>query len=255
MTKVCEIYEELCRLAPTGLQMDFDNSGFLLGRAGAEPDAVLLALDVTDEVVDEAIRCGAGLIVSHHPLIFHPLKSVTDESPEGKRLLKLIEHRIAVISMHTNLDIAEGGVNDVLMAALGGRSEGPLDEDGCGRVGVLDVKLPLKDFLDLCRSALRCPGLRYVDARRPVYRIAVMGGSGAESVERAAALGCDTYVTADVKYHQFQKALELGINLVDAGHFCTEDPVVPMLAERLRERFPELSVRVSKAHGPIVRYA
>ena len=137
MTKVCEIYEELCRLAPTGLQMDFDNSGFLLGRAGAEPDAVLLALDVTDEVVDEAIRCGAGLIVSHHPLIFHPLKSVTDESPEGKRLLKLIEHRIAVISMHTNLDIAEGGVNDVLMAALGGRSEGPLDEDGCGRVGVI----------------------------------------------------------------------------------------------------------------------
>lgn len=255
MTTVRDVFTELCALAPLSLQMDFDNSGFLLGYAGQELRCVLLALDVTDEVVDEALRRKAGLIVSHHPLIFQPLKAVTDESPEGKRLLKLIENRIAVISMHTNLDIAEGGVNDVLMKALGARTEGALDEDGCGRIGVLDARIPLDSFLRRCREALGCKGLRYVDTGRPVYRIAAMGGSGAGSLERAAALGCDTYVTADVKYHQFQRALELNVNLIDADHFSTEDPVVPALAERLRRAFPEVSFIVSEVHHPVIRFA
>ena len=145
MTKVQDIFQTLCRTAPLELQMDFDNSGFLLGYGNSPVTKALLALDVTDAVIDEAIREKAELIISHHPLIFHPLRTITNNTPEGRRILRLIENHIAVISMHTNLDIAEGGVNDVLMAALGVQTEAALDEDGCGRIGVLDAKLSMQD--------------------------------------------------------------------------------------------------------------
>lgn len=255
MTKVCNILTSLCSIAPLELQMDFDNSGFLLGRAERMVHRALLALDVTDAVIDEAISEKAELIISHHPLIFHPVKFVTDLTPEGNRLLRLAENGLAVISMHTNLDIAEGGVNDVLMTALGARIEGVLDEDGCGRVGVLDAKQSLQAFLSTCKDALQCSGIRYVDAGRPVYRIAVLGGAGADSMERAASLGCDTFITADIKYHQFQKALDLHLNLLDADHFSTENPVIPSLANRLSAEFPDVSFIVSRVHQAIISFA
>lgn len=255
MTKVQDIFQALCVRAPLELQMDFDNSGFLLGYADAPVSRVLLALDVTDEVIDEAVQTGAQLIVSHHPLIFFPLKSVTDGSAEGRRVLKLIEHHIAVISMHTNLDIAVGGVNDVLLASLGAQMLEPLDADGCGRVGLLQEEMPMQDFLMLCKAALHCVGLRYVEVGRPVRKIAVMGGSGADSIDRAADLGCDTFVTADIKYHQFQKALDRGINLIDADHFSTENPVIPDLAKRLGGMFPDVAFVPSALHHPIIRFA
>lgn len=255
MTTVHDIFHTLCAAAPLELQMDFDNSGFLVGHGDAPVSKVLLSLDVTDEVVDEAIREKAELIVSHHPLIFDPLRSVSDETPNGRRILRLIENRIAVISMHTNLDIAEGGVNDVLMAALGAQTEAVLDESGCGRIGVLDAKVNLQDFLRRVKNALHCRGLRYADAGREVYRLAVMGGSGSCSIEQAAALGCDTYVTADIKYHKFQKAVDLGMNLIDADHFYTENPVIPVLADLLSQKYPELKVTVSAEHQAIVRFA
>ena len=255
MTTVSDVFETICAWAPLELQMDFDNSGFLAGHREAPVSKVLLTLDVSDAVIDEAVREKAELIVSHHPLIFRPLRSATDETPEGRRLLKLIEHRIAVISMHTNLDIAEGGVNDALMTALGAQTEAALDENGCGRIGVLDAKVNLQDFLLRVKQSLLCRGLRYADAGKEVYRLAVMGGSGADCLERAAELGCDTFVTADVKYHQFQKAVDLGLNLIDADHFYTENPVIPVLAESLAKRYPELQILVSADHQAIVRFA
>lgn len=255
MTKVNDIYLSLCRIAPPELQMDFDNSGFLLGHGDAAVDTVLLALDVTDAVIAEAIERRAQLIVSHHPLIFHPVRSITDADAAGKRLLCLAEKRIAVISMHTNLDIAAGGVNDVLLERFGLKAIQALDEDGCGRIGELEAALSLQDFLQRCKSALGCEGLRYADADRPVRRLALMGGSGADSIERAAALGCDTFVTADIKYHQFQKALDLGLNLIDADHFYTENPVIPRLAQLLALEFPAVRFLVSSAHRAIVSFA
>ena len=255
MSTVRDVFQTLCQAASLELQMDFDNSGFLLGHGDHQVSRALLALDVTDAVIDEAIREKADLIVSHHPLIFHPMRSATDDTPEGRRILRLIENGIAVISMHTNLDIAEGGVNDVLMTALGIQTESALDENGCGRVGVLDAKLSMPEFIPRVKEALRCNGLRYVDAGKRVYRVAVMGGSGADSIDRAAALGCDTYVTADIKYHQFQRALDLGINLIDADHFCTENPVIPALLDLLQARHRDVEVRISAVHQAIVRFA
>ena len=254
MATVNDIYAQLCALAPLELQMDFDNSGFLLGHGGQTVRKALLALDVTTEVVDEAIALGAELIISHHPVIFNAVKAITDGSPDGAKLLRLIENRVAVISMHTNLDIAQGGVNDVLLAALGASSEGALDKDGCGRVGALKEAMPMPEFMSLCKVALGTGGLRYYDSGRAVRQIAVMGGSGGDCVRDAFNLGCDTYVTADIKYHQFLEAKELGLNLIDADHFGTENPVIPTLADLLSAHFDDVQFIVSKRHRQVVSF-
>ena len=249
MRRAGEIYEYLKELAPLELQMDFDNSGFQLGRLDAEVNKALLALDVTEEVVGEAIELGAQLIISHHPLIFSKLRSIMDT-----KLLRLAENRIAVISMHTNLDIAAGGVNDVLITLLGARADGPLDPDDCGRVGELPEAQQFDSFLRFCKTALDSKGLRYYDAGRPVKRLAVMGGSGGDYIGCAVEKGCDTYVTADIKYHQFLEAKELGINLIDGDHFCTENPVRPSLCEKLRHEFPDVCFAVSARHGQVISF-
>ena len=255
MTTVQNVFDELCRIAPLELQMDFDNAGFQLGHADREVRRVLLSLDVTDEVAEEARDLGAELIVSHHPLIFSPLRSLCDTDAVQRRVLFLIENGIGLISMHTNLDIAEGGVNDVLIRLLGAEPESALDADGCGRIGTLPEPVPLDAFLKRCKEKLGAEGLRCCPGGNPVSRLAVMGGAGAGSLEAAAALGCDTYVTSDVKYHQFQRAAELGLTLIDADHFYTENPIVPVLARRLSARFPDVSFSVSKRHRACICFA
>ena len=152
MTSIQNIFDELCRIAPLELQMDFDNAGFQFGRADREVHRALLSLDVTDEVAEEARVLGAELIVSHHPLFFSPLKSVCDTEAVQRRVLFLIENGIGLISMHTNLDIAEDGVNDVLIRLLGAEPAGALDEDGCGRIGTLPEPVPLDAFLKRCKE-------------------------------------------------------------------------------------------------------
>jgi len=255
MTSVNEIYKYLCGLAPLELQMGFDNSGFQIGRLSKEVKKVLLALDVTDAVVQEAVEFGAELIVSHHPLIFSAIKTIDSSDAEGERLLKLAENGIAVISMHTNLDIAAGGVNDVLIDILGAKAESTLDSENCGRVGHLESPMELPVFLDICKAKLNTKGLRYFNAGKPVHRIAVMGGAGADSIEDAFKHGCDTYVTSDIKYHQFLRAAEMGINLIDADHFCTENPIIPVLRDKLAQAFPTVEFSVSEKHTQIISFA
>lgn len=253
MTTVSDIYNNLCELAPIESQLDFDNAGFLVGRSDREVKKVLLSLDITDEVISEAEMLGAELIVSHHPLIFTPLRALTDSS-YGSKALKMAEKNIAAICMHTNLDIAKGGVNDILLSLMGAEGTDCLDEDGCGRIGEFDSDIAFKDFLIQCKAALNAKGLRYYDAGKPVKRIAVMGGSGGDSIDAAFNKGCDTYLTADIKYHQFLSAQELGINLIDGDHFYTENPVIPVLADRLSSAFPQVEFIVSKLHHAIIDF-
>ena len=252
MTTVNDIFAFLCGIAPLSLQMSYDNAGFLVGHGDAAVDTVLLSLDITGEVIEEAQAIGAQLIVSHHPVIFHPLRSVTADG-EGALVMRLVEKRLAAICMHTNLDIAEGGVNDVLIEKLGARCEGALDEDGCGRVGELPQEMSMPAFLDFCKTTLGMNALRYVDAGKSVRRLAVMGGAGADAMREALNKGCDTYVTADIKYHQFLDAVELGLNLIDADHFCTENPVIPAVAEQLQAAFPAVCFRISQRHRQIIQ--
>lgn len=254
MTTVSDIYNNLCELAPIELQCDFDNAGFLIGCADREVKKVLLSLDITDEVIDEAEELGAELIVSHHPIIFTSLHSLTDNG-SGNKALKMAENGIAAICMHTNLDIAKGGVNDVLLELMGAKEIDSLDEDNCGRIGEFDCEIPFEEFLVQCKTALNAKGLRYYDAGRPVKRLAVMGGSGSSAIDIAFNKGCDTYLTADINYHKFQRAQELGLNLIDGDHFYTENPIIPVLADRLSAAFPNVEFIVSKKHHAIIDFA
>ncbi|MDO4815349.1 MAG: Nif3-like dinuclear metal center hexameric protein [Bacillota bacterium] len=252
MTTVNDIFENLNELAPVSLKMDFDNVGILVGNVTNSIKKCLIALDITDEVIDEAISDGAELIVSHHPVIFEAQKAVLEDDLVGGKLVKLIRNGISAVCMHTNLDIARGGVNDALMDALGCKSEDALDYDGCGRIGEYEGAIEFKEFLKQCKEALKTKGLRYYYAGIPVKKIAVMGGSGGGCVLLAKEKGCDTYVTADIKYNQFLDAKELGINLVDADHFCTENVIVPVLHDRLSKAFPDVKFKISEAHQQTV---
>lgn len=249
MTYVKDILDFLCDKAPLELQMGFDNSGFLIGREGAPVERALLSLDVTGDVVREAIERKAQLIISHHPVIFNAVKKLTDE-----KLLSLAENSIAVISMHTNLDIAAGGVNDVLLRLLGAEAEEALDEDGCGRIGSLPETMDFNSFLALCKDRLNSKGLRYYNGSKPVKKLAVMGGAGGDFVSLASEKGCDTYVTSDIKYNRFLEAAELGINLIDADHFCTENPVMPVLRDMLDAAFPQTEFLLSQVHHQLISF-
>ena len=254
MPTVQDIFAFLAQKAPVELKLDFDNVGLLVGRSDRPVSRILTALDITDEVISEAADMGVEVIVSHHPLFFE-LKTVTDATWTGSRALTLAEKGIAAICMHTNLDAARGGVNDALLAALGGTYTGELDEAShIGRVGELPEAMALEAFLCRVKTALRGNGLRYHDSGRLVHKIAVCGGSGGGDIALAHAAGCDTYVTADIKYDQFLEAKHLGMNLIDADHFCTENVVVPFLKGWLETAFPQITVAVSKVHGQTARF-
>lgn len=264
MATVIEIYRYLDGVVPFSLQMDFDNSGFLVGKGNHPVSQVLIALDITREVVDEASELGAELIISHHPIIFHPARSITDADPAGRVLLALIEHGMAAICVHTNLDAIAGGVNDALAARLGLTEIEQLHSDGVapngrpygiGRIGTVEGISPhVPAFAARVKEVLGANGVRYVDSRRPVRRVAVGGGACADMLPEVKALGCDTFVTSDVKYHIFLDAGDMGINLIDAGHYPTENVVCPVLKDWIKRGFPELSVTVSQRHHEIFSY-
>ena len=253
MATVKDILDFIYTLAPKEMAEDWDHVGLNCGHLNQEVKSVLVALDPFEEVCKEAADLGVDLLVTHHALIWSP-DFVTDETLQGANTLFLIEHNIACINAHTNLDCAPGGVNDILAGKLalsdvqviapkGVTQEG--QHWGLLRQGVLPEQ-SLSQFLEKVKTALDCQGLKYVDGGKPVRRVAVGGGSCGSELMQAAIAGCDTFVTADVKYNQFWDAKHLGINLIDAGHFHTEVPVTPYLAEKLRESFPEIAVNLSK---------
>lgn len=257
MPTVQEIEQALFTLAPKEGAMSWDNVGHLLGDPNTEVSKVLVALDITETVAKEAIDTGCQLIVSHHPLMncnWNPVQTLRPDTPQGHLLWTLMEHRVSAICMHTNLDVAQGGVNDVLASVLGLQSIQPLSADGIGRIGELPEPMSLSAFAEYVCRILPCNGLRYVDAGKPVHRVAVGGGACGEYEDAARAMGCDTFVTADLKYHQFLDAPGKGINLMDAGHFPTEDPVCGVLIRYLTAQFPTLSVQKSTFHREVIQY-
>lgn len=244
--KVRDIYAYIDQIAPFSTQLNYDNAGLLMGSMGTDVNRVLVTLDVTLDVAREAAEQSCQLIVSHHPLIFHGLKSVTPDDPTGAVVLELAKSGVALISAHTNWDQAAGGVSDVLLERLGAVPAGFLEPSGemaqgapygMGAVGVLGEAVPPEDFAQRVKTALNARGMRAVLGNRPVQRVAVCGGAGGDLIGPAAAWGADAYVTADVKYHEFLEAHQRGITLIDGGHFATEDPAMDVFCRRLRERF------------------
>lgn len=263
MTKVINVCQCIDAFAPFETQWDLDNSGFQVGRRDREVTRILVSLDITREVVEEAAQLDAQLIVAHHPVIFHPVKSVIDGAPTGEILLALIEHKIAAICAHTNLDAAHGGVNGCLARALELSEIGQLcqaGEDsqgrpyGIGRTGTVHRPgLTAGEYAAFVKERLGSACVRFVDGGRPVQRVAVGGGACGSMIEDAVARGCDTFVTADLKYNQFLDAKALGLNLLDAGHFPTENVVCAPLAGRLAKAFPETEVLLSEVHREVYK--
>ena len=263
MATVKEIYEFINSVAPFDIQEGFDNAGFLVGRKKQEVTRILVALDITREVAEEAARLGAELIVAHHPVIFNPVKSVTDETLTGQVLLALAEQKIAAICAHTNLDAAHGGVNGCLarvleLSGIGQLCQAGVDEKGrpygIGRAGTVHRPgLSAREYAAFVKEKLGSSDVRFVDGGKPVQRVAVGGGACGSMMEDAVAQGCDTFVTADLKYNQFLDAKALGLNLLDAGHFPTENVVCGPMVRWLSEAFPKVEVRLSEVHREVYK--
>lgn len=242
------VYEEMARLAPPELAESWDNPGLLVN-CGGEVRRVLIALDITPEVVAEAEARGCQLIVSHHPVIFSPLKRL---EPRDIPFL-LVQKGISAICMHTNLDAAEGGVNDVL-ADLFEMKDREAFANGCGRVGRIET-ISVSDLASKACQVLasRCNlpmtgetvQIKYVDTGRAVRRLAVISGAGGSLFEEALAVGADCLLTGEANHHHAIDARRLGLSLIAAGHYATEFPVTEAVAARLRTAFPAMEVLIS----------
>ena len=234
--KVIDIYNFLDSIAPFNTALPFDNAGLLVGEGQKEVKKIGVILDVTPEAVEYAAQNGIDLIVSHHPVIFNPLKRLqTDSVP-----YLLAKHDIAVISAHTNLDAAVGGVNDALCEALELRDVSPLADPQTegfpplARIGRLKTPMTGEDLGNFVSSRLSTRA-KTVTCKGPISLVAVCGGAGEDLIIPAKKSGAQALVTADVRHHNLLLAKSLGLCLIDAGHFETENVVVPRLAKRIAE--------------------
>lgn len=240
MTKVIDIYEFIDSFAPFSSSMEFDNTGILIGDKESEVTKVLVSLDVTDKVVDEAIAKDVQLIISHHPIIFHGMKSILADSLQ----YKLIKNGISVISAHTNLDLSKTmGVNTVFSECLELSESYFVNEKDPIVVGKLKEEMTADEFVKFVGNKLNNKNLRANNKNidKTISTVAVGGGACGEYVGMVSDLKVDAFVTGELKHHEFLYADEHGLLSIDAGHFYTENIVVSPLAKYLSKAFPKVS--------------
>ena len=250
MVQVQDFYRFIDSFAPFSSALSFDNPGLLAGDPEKEVKTVLLSLDIPVYVALEAAERGSDLVISHHPVIFHPLRCLTPE----ESAYHLVRNGIAAICAHTNLDAADGGVNDVLCEKTGLSDISyfsPEGEPQIGRIGYFPGELSARDFALLVKEKLGSNRVDFADAGRKVRKIAVVSGSGGEYLFEAQRQGCDTLLTGEAKYHHFPEAVERGVNLIAAGHYATENPVIDMLKKAVETQFPEIVFLVSERNLPL----
>ena len=241
MTTVRQVYEAMQAIAPLELAEHWDNPGLLVD-CGREVSRVLVTLDITPEVVEEAAAGGCELIVSHHPVIFSPLKKLTPRDVS----FQLVQKGISAICMHTNLDAAPGGVNDTLCDILGIAAEGRESfAEGCGRIGTT-MPTTVEALAKFCAATLHS-GVKYVNGQKPVTCLAEVSGGGGSYLEEAIARGADCLVTGEAAHHIALLARQKGIGLVVAGHWGTEHAIADVLAVQLEKQFPALTVAHAEA--------
>lgn len=250
MTTVQEIFDYLNDLYPEALRCEWDNDGMMLSH---DPDGtaerVLCTLDVTDDVIDEATELGCRLIVSHHPLIFHPMRAVTPDDPVGRRVIRLLRAGISVLSFHTRFDTVFGGMNDLLAGRLGLSGTVPFGCEGetVGRIGTLEKPMNFDSFAAFVRHVLRCESFRVVSPQRTVRRVAVVGGDGKDFFRAAAAAGADAFVTGEMSHDAMLDADALGLDVIAAGHAETERISAEAFAVAISERFADVDAFVSES--------
>lgn len=231
MVPVGEILDRLAQLMPLENAEDYDNVGLLAGSRRSMISAAMCALDLNTYVVDEALERSAGLIITHHPILFRGRKNLCEDDPEGRMLAKLVRSGISLIAMHTNYDNAADGVNDALAAKLGLREVEEL-ESGV-RIGSID-ETELSKLAQSVQAKLGGVVRRYGDADKPVRRVAVLGGSGGGYASIAIAAGADAFITGEIGYHTALDVWEAGVGVLEAGHAATEYPAVRHMAEKLK---------------------
>ena len=258
---VKDILDCITEIAPLQWQESYDNAGLQVGDLNEEARKALICLDITEEIVDEAIAKNCNLIISHHPLIFRGLKHLTPETYIERAVMKAVKHDIAMISMHTNLDNSYLGVNRVLAERLGLKNLQILqpvacesDTYGAGMIGTFEISMNEFDFLQLVAETIGTPCLRHSALTgRKIQKVALCGGSGVPFMADALKNHADAYLTADVKYHDFFIP-EGRILLVDGGHFETEQFTKELISDLIQKKFPTFAAVIAETNTNSVHY-
>ncbi len=251
MTKINDIITYFETFAPINTAMDFDNVGLLVGDKNSEITKVLVALDITQDVVFEAEKLGCDLIISHHPVIFSPIKKLCcNDVP-----YLLASKGISALCMHTNLDLSDiFGVNLCLAEAIGVKNTVKSGIGECLFIGELENETEISNFAQNVKNTLCCNGLRYTDTKKLVKKIAVSSGSGGSEIFSAAEIGADVLVTGEIRHHEINAANMLGIDIIDAGHFKSEDVVILPLVKRLSDKFSDIVFTKSTVYTDNIKF-
>ena len=261
--KIKEVVSALERFAPLPLQADFDNAGLQVGLTEAELSGVLLCLDVTEPIVDEAIRLGCNLIVAHHPLIFRKLSCISNQNYVQRTVMKAIQNHITIVAMHTNMDSAKGGVNYKIAEKLGLQNLSFIGKEqivdgvtgGEGIVGTFAEGLAADDFISLLKRVFEVESVQANQLlRRPIKRVALCGGSGAFLLSEALHAGADAFVTGEMSYHDFFD-MEQRIQLAVIGHYQSEQFTSEIFKEIIQKEFPDAHCCISSINtNPIIYF-
>ena len=255
MAKVKEIINFMDKFCPPELAFDGDNVGLIVGSENKEVSKILISLDVDEKVVQEAAALKSDAIISHHPLMFHSIKRLTDNSPEERTIMSLVKSDISLFSAHTNLDCAHEGLNDFLAEKLGIENTSVIEPvatidgqvHGFGRVGEVPFGTTLSDMLKKCTQELNTPFVRYVgNPEKEIRTVAVNCGGGADEIGICIENKIDLFITGDVKYNPARDCYDNDMCLIDAGHYETEHIVCELLKDKLSKKFPDICFEIAK---------
>lgn len=247
--KCSEIIEKLETLSPKAYAEQWDNIGLLAGRRDKEVETLYIALDATDDVIEDAMRVGADMLLTHHPLIFKKISRVNTDDFIGRRVYTLIRNDISYYAMHTNFDVM--GMADAAADELGLKErevlnvtfEDEISKEGCGRVGKLSRRMSLEELAALVKKSFNVPNARVFGNLGDIVEMAaVMPGSGGSFAKDAMAAGADVIITGDVDHHEGIDAVAQGLAVIDAGHYGVEKLFIPYMEEFIAREFPKLKI-------------
>lgn len=261
MKKVKDIIKIMEDFAPKNLKEDFDNVGFMVGDKEKDVNKILLALDCTLDVIQEAKEKNIDLIITHHPLLFRKPSSITTDTLTGKKIIELIKNDIGLYSSHTNLDSAEEGLNETIVNILGFK-DGILleknknsrnDNEGIGRLVKLEEPIILEDLVLSIKEKLNIPFVKLVKGNDSVKNIAIVNGSGSDFIGKAVEKGADCIITGDTTYHYALDYQEMGVSIIDTGHFPSEWIVFQNVVEKIKGKFDGIEIIISnKSKDPYI---
>ncbi len=251
-----EIIEKIEETYPKDYAMDWDNVGLLVGRMEKEVSRVLIALDLTDEVIEEAVTCGADMIVTHHPLIFSALRAITDQNFISRRVMKLVQNDISYYAMHTNYDILRMG--ELAADILGMKKTEPLEsmlihgrEEGIGKMGLFSHRMKLKDCCAIVKEKFGIEAVKvFGDPEKEVFKVAICPGSGKSVIGSALQKGAEVLITGDIDHHEGIDAVARNLAIIDAGHYGLEHIYIEDMEKFLKRSFSEIEVRMAEQKAP-----